>query len=378
MTNDELEGNTLNVYAYIVHAAKPVGTREVTRGANLSSTSVASRHLQKLEDMGLIERNEYGDYVLKEKTNIKGHVWVGRNLVPRLMFYSFFFLGAFAAEMSIILLSVLINSIVIQVSFYFLTGITGVAMILFLVEGITLYRKLNPKNSESKVTPDFKTIERSMPGLKKSLSFHKRRNLVALSAVLIVLVVLTAFWVLPQILPASSMAVKPSIGSIQPATGYYLTFRGNASKVFVVSVNISAGFYPFDTRTSMGIINGKPSGSIAVTHGEPCVVINVTLRNDYSIQNLPPNQVTRYYNNGTVAPKSAQAYVSMTAELFSGNKEIDSNDLTHLDLPPDAWSETWLNVGDEGTLSIYLAVTSHEKITGFQLETMWIGGIPLA
>jgi DNA-binding transcriptional ArsR family regulator len=146
LANDELEGNTLNVYAYIVHTAKPVGTRDVTRGANLSSTSVAHRHLQKLEYMGLIEKNEYGDYILKEKTNINGHVWVGRNLVPRLMFYSFFFLGAFAAETSIILLSILIKSVVIQVSFLFLTGMTGVAMVLFLIEGILLYRKLNPNN----------------------------------------------------------------------------------------------------------------------------------------------------------------------------------------------------------------------------------------
>lgn len=145
MANDELEGNTLNVYAYIVHVAKPVGTRDVTRGANLSSTSVAHRHLQKLEEFGLIEKNEYGDYILKEKTSIKGHVWVGKNLVPRLMFYSFFFIGAFAAEISIILLSILIKTVIIQVSFFFLTAITAVGMILFLIEGISLYRKVSPK-----------------------------------------------------------------------------------------------------------------------------------------------------------------------------------------------------------------------------------------
>ena len=147
VANDELEGNTLTVYAYIVHVAKPVGTRDVTRGANLSSTSVAYRHLQKLEDLGLIEKNDYGAYVLKEKTNIKGHVWVGRNLVPRLMFYSFFFLGAFAAEITIIVLSYLVKGIVIQVSFLFLTGMTAVAMALFLIEGVLLYRKLNSNNS---------------------------------------------------------------------------------------------------------------------------------------------------------------------------------------------------------------------------------------
>lgn len=146
MANDELEGNTLNVYAYIVHTAKPVGTRDVTRGAMLSSTSVAHRHLQKLEDIGLIEKNNYGDYILKEKANINGHVWVGKNLVPRLMFYSFFFMGAFAAEVSILLLSLIIKDLVIQVSFLFLTGMTAVAMALFFVEGLALYRKNKPKS----------------------------------------------------------------------------------------------------------------------------------------------------------------------------------------------------------------------------------------
>ncbi|MCW4045919.1 MAG: hypothetical protein NWE94_10455 [Candidatus Bathyarchaeota archaeon] len=146
MANEELEGNTLNVYAYIVHANKPVGTRDVTRGASLSSTSVAHRHLQKLEDLGLIEKNAYGDYVLKEKTGVSGHVWVGRNLVPRLIFYSFFFMGALSAEIAIILLSRFVSGLVVEASFLFLTGMTAVAMILFLVEGISLQRKTKPKN----------------------------------------------------------------------------------------------------------------------------------------------------------------------------------------------------------------------------------------
>lgn len=145
MANDELEGNTLSVYAFIVRADKPVGTREVTRGAELSSTSVAYRHLQKLEGMGYIEKNSYGDYILREKANINGHVWVGKNLVPRLMFYSFFFLGALCAEVSIILLGLVFKDLVVEVSFYFLTGMTAVAMSLFLAEGTALYRKVQPR-----------------------------------------------------------------------------------------------------------------------------------------------------------------------------------------------------------------------------------------
>ena len=145
MANTELEGNTLSVYAYIVRADGPVGTRDVTRGAELSSTSVAHRHLQKLEDLSLIEKDNYGRYTLKEKTSIKGHVWVGKNLVPRLMFYSFFFIGAFAAEVSIILLSLVIKNLVVEAGFLFATLMTLIALLLFVIEGTGLYRKLNPK-----------------------------------------------------------------------------------------------------------------------------------------------------------------------------------------------------------------------------------------
>jgi DNA-binding transcriptional ArsR family regulator len=146
VANEELEGNTLNVYAYVVHKGRPVGTRDVTRGANLSSPSVAHRHLQKLEDLGLLEKNRYGDYVLKEKTSVSGYVWVGRNLVPRLLFYSFFFMGAFGAEIAILVFSFFVFGLVLDISFIYLTVMTAIAMALFLYEGTALNRKFKNKN----------------------------------------------------------------------------------------------------------------------------------------------------------------------------------------------------------------------------------------
>jgi hypothetical protein len=145
LASEELEGNTLNVYAYVVHKGKPVGTRDVTRGANLSSTSVAHRHLQKLEELGLLERNQYGDYVLREKTGVRGYVWVGRSLVPRLLFYSFFFMGAFGAEITSIMFSFLVSSSIPNISFIYLTLMTAIAMTLFLYEGTSLNRKSKNK-----------------------------------------------------------------------------------------------------------------------------------------------------------------------------------------------------------------------------------------
>ena len=108
MNSDELEGNTLNVYTYIVHADSPVGPRDVTRDVALSSTSVAHYHLQKLENLDLIEKNNSGQYTIKKRATIDGHVWVGKNLMSNLMLYSFFFIGAFAAEVGVVLLSLFI------------------------------------------------------------------------------------------------------------------------------------------------------------------------------------------------------------------------------------------------------------------------------
>lgn len=141
MDNKELRGNTLVVYVYLVKENRPVGTREVMRGGNLSSPSVAFRHLQKLELMELIEKNESGNYVVCQKKSVHGYVWVGRNLVPRQMFYFFFFIGAFITEIGIILSYLNINR-GIEISFLFLTGITAVSMILFFIEGTSSRRKL--------------------------------------------------------------------------------------------------------------------------------------------------------------------------------------------------------------------------------------------
>ena len=63
--DQELDGTTLRVYVALVNQDKPVGPRELTRLANLSSPSVAYRQLQKLEELGLVEKTPYGDYTVK-------------------------------------------------------------------------------------------------------------------------------------------------------------------------------------------------------------------------------------------------------------------------------------------------------------------------
>jgi DNA-binding transcriptional ArsR family regulator len=122
---------------------RPQGPRDVMRDLTLSSPSVAYRHLQKLENLGLIEKDSYGQYVVREKINIKGYLWVGRNLVPRLIFYSFFFTGIFIAEIFIIAVQ-LSEAQTPAFDFLFFTITTAVTMMIFLFEGTKLLRIRRP------------------------------------------------------------------------------------------------------------------------------------------------------------------------------------------------------------------------------------------
>ena len=148
MTNldaEALEGTTLNVYAYVVKEGKPVGPREVMRGASLSSPSTAYRQLQKLESLGLLQKNVYGAYVVKEKAGISGHLWIGRNLVPRLMCYSLFFSGIVGVELAIIAMQFFLQGQLPRIELIYLAASNAVAMVLFLAEGLLLWRKNRPE-----------------------------------------------------------------------------------------------------------------------------------------------------------------------------------------------------------------------------------------
>ena len=146
--SQEPEGTTLNVYSYVVKKGKPVGPREVMRGASLSSPSVAYWHLQKLENSGLLQKNEAGEYIVKEKTSISGHIWIGRNLVPRLMCYSLFFLGIIIVEATILSVQFYSTGEIPNLALIYLIATNLIAFALFLAEGLWLRQKTRPeKNS---------------------------------------------------------------------------------------------------------------------------------------------------------------------------------------------------------------------------------------
>jgi hypothetical protein len=188
----------------------------------------------------------------------------------------------------------------------------------------------------------------------------KKDKFIIFAVIIAVLVILlSAFWIIPQIHPASTQPVTGPVSTItQSVGGYYLQYGGNISRIFVVSASASYGVYPYATSTSF--LNGS-----VVKNGEPCIIINVTIRNDYS---------TQYPLQSFNPLNSTSVYVLLTAQLFSGENQIQgTTDLLRVGLPANAFGAyAWVNYGENSTISIYLT-TKNTNITSFQIVTRYIG-----
>ncbi|MEM2999073.1 MAG: hypothetical protein QW674_00840 [Candidatus Bathyarchaeia archaeon] len=132
--SEELEGTTLSVYLYTVKRGKPVGPRDVMKGVHLSSPSVAYRHLQKLEDMGYLQKNPYGEYIIKGKAPVKGYIWIGRRIISKMLFYAAVFLCILITEIIILALHYPVENYVFKIFFLLLILITSSAMCVFTAE----------------------------------------------------------------------------------------------------------------------------------------------------------------------------------------------------------------------------------------------------
>jgi len=139
VNNEELNTTLFHTYVFLVKVGRPIGPRDLMRGANLSSPSVAYRNLQKLIDLGLVAKDEYGNYIMKKKVRIRGFVWIGKKLVPNFAIFGFIFIGVLVAEIAVLVPHLLVHS-PIEESFWLLTAVTIVSAAVFLSQAI-LFRK---------------------------------------------------------------------------------------------------------------------------------------------------------------------------------------------------------------------------------------------
>jgi hypothetical protein len=146
--NGDLEGITLNVYLYAVKKGKPVGPRDVMKNVGLSSPSVAYRHLQKLDDAGYLQKNEYGEYTVKLRAHIGGYSWLGSHLWPKMWLYALVFLSILIIELFVLIIHFPVETLEFKVFFLLLTLITGLALAVFVLEGYMQNRRRRGTETE--------------------------------------------------------------------------------------------------------------------------------------------------------------------------------------------------------------------------------------
>jgi hypothetical protein len=147
-SDEKLEGITLDVYLHVLKKGKPVGPREVMKAVELSSPSVAYRHLQKLEDLGYLQKNAYGEYITKNKAHITGYVWIGHHLIPKMWRYSLIFLVVLIVELVVLAIHYRVETYEFKVFFLLLLIVTGTALGVFTGEGLLQNRRKHHKTVE--------------------------------------------------------------------------------------------------------------------------------------------------------------------------------------------------------------------------------------
>ena len=134
--NREIRGNTLKTYLYLLKHG-PSELRDVQRGLNLSSASLASYHLGKLVEAGYAKQDEYGRYsAVKEAADriLEGYSKIGPAMVPQLFFFSLLF--------TILMVFFSIGALIGFPFVPYLIAVGLAMLVVFWFETIRLWRKL--------------------------------------------------------------------------------------------------------------------------------------------------------------------------------------------------------------------------------------------
>ena len=90
-----LKGNTLRVYWHVLRSGDGVvGVRDTQRALGFSSPALATYHLDKLAELGLVEKEPTGEYRLIKAVNVgvlKQFVRFGTFVLPRYFLYATMF-----------------------------------------------------------------------------------------------------------------------------------------------------------------------------------------------------------------------------------------------------------------------------------------------
>lgn len=178
-----------------------------------------------------------------------------------------------------------------------------------------------------------------MKRLKSGLKNGHVSNMKLSEKILLVLLVIVIIAVTLLVM-TSLQSAEQSSTNVKPLTPGYI----DNSKIFLLSSNSSYGYY----------------------YGSPCLIIGVTVRNDYTAQQPVPDHI---------ANNSGLAWFGLTAELYDKNGAIiDSQSLR----PPDSFPNYWqvsLASGETLSLNLYMATTRRD-VDHYDLDVGYLGALP--
>ena len=103
-----LKGKTLQVYWYMLRHPVPMTAREIQRGTRLSSPSLSMHHLERLKNLGLVDKDVHGQYTIRRDIRVGVlNLFVGRGrlMVPRYLFYATFYTSITASLLTVAFLT---------------------------------------------------------------------------------------------------------------------------------------------------------------------------------------------------------------------------------------------------------------------------------
>lgn len=132
----QLRGKAWKVYWLLLKNGCPMSARQVQRALRFSSPSVAQHHLERLCELGLVQKQTSGgSYVLTSdvKVGVLQHfVKLGRLLFPRYFFYA-----VFVTTLYIVYLALFMQGISRETLFMALFG--AVVSVIFWYEAVRVW-----------------------------------------------------------------------------------------------------------------------------------------------------------------------------------------------------------------------------------------------
>lgn len=96
ISQSSVTGTTRRVYLYILSSRTPVGVRDVWRGLDLSSPSLAQYHINKLLELKLIDIDQFGKVQANSQTKLDvlhNFLLLRGRVVPRLVIFGALSIG---------------------------------------------------------------------------------------------------------------------------------------------------------------------------------------------------------------------------------------------------------------------------------------------